>query len=125
MLYSPGRQCPHWLRPAGPQPAVLSAAAGPWTPWEFFLLLLLLGMAACLLSLFTALWAVLLLEADERLLAGRWGCWDSGDLELGGPPTRPCPSTHPFKHRPPTTPGAAPAPVFHLSSHNNPEPHHH
>lgn len=77
------------------------------------------------LSLFTALWAVLLLEADERLLAGRWGCWDSGDLELGGPPTRPCPSTHPFKHRPPTTPGAALAPVFHLSSHNNPEPHHH
>ncbi|OWK05466.1 hypothetical protein Celaphus_00002850 [Cervus elaphus hippelaphus] len=53
---------------------------------------------------------VLLLEADERLLAGRWGCWDSGDLELGGPPTRPCPSTHPFKHRPPTTPGAALAP---------------
>lgn len=44
--YSPRRQRPHRLRPTGPQPAVLSGAAGRWMPWELFLLLLLLGMAA-------------------------------------------------------------------------------
>lgn len=44
--YSPRRHRAHRLRPAGPQPAVLSGAAGRWTPWELFLLLLLLGMAA-------------------------------------------------------------------------------
>ena len=52
------------------------------------------------LSLFTALWAVQLLEADERLLAYSRGCWNSGDLEVGGAPTRPAPSTHPAEHSP-------------------------
>lgn len=50
---------------------------------------------AVFLSLFTALWPVLLLEADERPLAYSRGCWNSGDLEVGGAPTRPRPQHAP------------------------------